>query len=248
MADLPEGTEPDSMLVWWPVVRDIVPVPRTLIFSVPPDYPLLLEKLPYLIDEGVIPPGWEALGQQLEEMVKCMDVPFFLRTDLFSGKHHWKDTCYVDDASKLMQHLVELLQFGEECSMLGFRHRAIVLREYLPLESDFTAFRGDMPVAKERRWFIADHKVICRHPYWPKESMVRPSVADWEPRLAVLNTDTDEDMHTLMRYAGLVALAMDGAWSVDFAKTRDGRWVLIDMATAAMSWHPECPHAVSLRK
>jgi hypothetical protein len=34
-----------------------------------------------------------------------------------------------------------------------------------------------------------------------------------------------------------------GYWSVDFARTRAGRWVLIDAARGEVSWHPDgCPH------
>ena len=39
-----------------------------------------------------------------------------------------------------------------------------------------------------------------------------------------------------------VARALSWFWSIDFARTRDGLWWLIDMAAGDQSWHPEsCP-------
>lgn len=38
------------------------------------------------------------------------------------------------------------------------------------------------------------------------------------------------------RYAGGFPV---GYWSIDFCKAKDGRWILIDMATGERTWHKE---------
>lgn len=48
-----------------------------------------------------------------------------------------------------------------------------------------------------------------------------------------------EDENSHYRLAEKVAKRFEGYWSVDFARLRDGRWVLIDMALGEVSWHPK---------
>jgi hypothetical protein len=53
-------------------------------------------------------------------------------------------------------------------------------------------------------------------------------------------TETEEEVELLSDYAQTIADAVDGYWSVDFCKAKDGRWIFIDMAVGEDSWHPEC--------
>ena len=72
---------------------------------------------------------------------------------------------------------------------------AIILREYIPMYSLFSAFWGDFPVSREMRNFIRDGKIQCKHWYWFEEVMRkqgRPSDSSWKTKLKYLNTLTDE--------------------------------------------------------
>ena len=231
-----ESRDPTSMFNWLPVVEGLgIPSPRTLL-------------VPF--DREAVGPmfyGEDAPGAGTEMAKLCaaavdFGFPLFLRTDLASGKHSWSRTCYVPDAESLVAHAYEVAEFNEIAGLFGLPWTGFALRELLHLESTFTAFDG-MPVARERRYFAEDGSVLCHHPYWPEEAIEegwsRPRLPDdWRERLALLNDESD-DPSSLGEWAGAVTKTLGGAWSVDFARSRDGRWWLIDMAVAGQSWHPE---------
>jgi hypothetical protein len=106
-----------------------------------------------------------------------------------------------------------------------------------------------MPVAAERRFFVAGGRVVCHHPYWPEgvfeddgagEASTHPQ---WRSLLAETNAVTESELPLLMPMVERVAQVFHN-WSVDFARGKDGTWYAIDMALARMSWHwPGCPEA-----
>ena len=119
-------------------------------------------------------------------------------------------------------------------------YSALVFREFIEMDSGYTAFNG-MPVNPERRYFIKDGKVQCRHVYWVEEAIQRPSVDNWRELSEKMNTETESEITLLTKYAEMVAKEFDGYWSLDFCRGKDGTFYLIDMALGERSWHPECP-------
>jgi hypothetical protein len=223
----------NSMFIWLPAVEACgIPFPKTVMLRAP------RELLSPMVDGGTLDD--ELLGR-IKEVAGAMGYPLFLRTDLASGKHSWRETCFVTKADDLLLHLYRLI---EENEMFGLEYGGLAFREYLELDSTFKAFL-DMPVSAERRYFAQDGKVLCHHPYWPEDAIDhswREKPADWKERLALLNDEDGEDgdPDDLTRWASMVTTKLAGAWSVDFARLRDRRhWVLIDMALAEESWHPE---------
>ncbi|MDD5453969.1 MAG: hypothetical protein PHW62_00515 [Candidatus Ratteibacteria bacterium] len=59
-----------------------------------------------------------------------------------------------------------------------------------------------------------------------------------------MNEETDEEIALLSGYAEKIAAILnEGAWSLDFAKSRSGLWYFIAAAEASKSWHPRgCPN------
>ena len=222
-----------SLLVWWPKVKDLgIPVPKTEVVEIP------YEDLVSLLD-----------GRHLSEVdehriiVACshMGFPLFLRTDMAAAKHHWRKTCYVETARELFGHITNLIDCTLAAGMFGeLDPNALVFREFILLNSTFTAFDG-LPIAKERRYFIADGQVSCHHPYWIESavegSWTKPTDPNWQSKLAELNEETPEEIKLLSLYVGLVATIMPGYWSVDFAEAKSGIWYLIDMAEGGKSFH-----------
>lgn len=223
-----------SLLFWWPKVRDIgIPVPTTAIV------PLSNEDGRAYLDGKSLPSNFVLT---LQEYAKVMGYPLFLRTDQASNKHGWKDASYVPSEKELLPHLGQVLEFNELAHIMGLPYEAVVLREYIPLQSSFEAFHGRLPIAKERRYFVRNGEVICHHPYWIEDAIegYRPSKENWKELLSELNDESEDEIKLLSLHAGLVSSAIDGYWSVDFACSRTGKWYLIDMAEGQASWHPDC--------
>lgn len=219
----------DSMLNWYPKIRDLdIPQPRT-------EFVLLSEKEYYATMESMPKSIVERVDKIIKENFK---LPVFIRTDQASGKHSWKDSCYYN-REKLGLHLFEICESNHCADIMGLYFRAIVVREFIPMAFQYTAFWGDMPVNPERRYFIKDKAVICHHPYWFKKAIRNPSVENWEELSDEMNKETEEEIRILTGYSKMVADVFEGFWSIDFCKARDGRWILIDMATGENSWHPE---------
>lgn len=241
----PVLNEESSMTFWFPKVKDLLPVPATRSLLLSKEEIELLKEFVYGADP--CPGELIKLGNKVEQAVSGMSYPLFLRTDNISAKHSWIDTCFVPDEGSLLGHIINII----EDSLGGFMDisfEALYFRQFLDLESSFCAFNGNMPVSKERRYFVRDGKVECKHPYWPPES-IRPSYTeklpeDWKDRLAKLNHETPEEIEHLTQLAEKWPLP--GYWSVDFACDKDGNWWFIDAARGELSYHWEdCPYNTS---
>lgn len=231
---------------WFPIVKAAgLPVPKTVMVKAP-DLSSWLD----LKRDGDPATGFESFFAQLAGAAKAVGgYPIFLRTGQGSGKHEWSRTCFVPDEQSLPGHAYAIFDWSHMVDMLGLPTDVWAVREMLKTEPAFYAFDGNMPVTRERRCFVRDGKVICRHPYWPAEAIARdrpPDRKNWRECLMELNSDRPGDDETLTTLAARVAAIMPGFWSVDFLHTKDRGWVLIDMAEGGVSFHwPECPNGRS---
>jgi len=228
-----------SLSWWWPRLPKSIPTPRT-------------EILPYgsddLVDlcDGKTPPGYHELCRRIMLGGDRLGWPCFLRTDHFSAKHNWKDTCYVPGPKSVHQHVARLVVESALADIMGLPTRIWVVRELLPTRPAFRAFRGEMPIVKERRYFVDGQFVKCHHPYWPAGSIEKPSVPDWESKLAEMNVEEPEEIDRLVEMSLRVGARLKGSWSIDWLWVEDHtKWYLTDMAEAERSYHwPGCEAAV----
>jgi hypothetical protein len=249
-----------SMLYWYPKIKNLaIPQPRTVIVE--------LEERKELDD--MLDGDFSALDKYWEEIRKKareIGFPLFMRTDLSSGKHEYKRSCYVEKLEDIRSHLFRIIDLSG-LGLIGMPYKAIVFREFIPLDSKFTAWK-DLPVARERRYFVNDGKLLCHHPYWFQDAIERveytvnkPPFPDysrlfsefeispdnikkkgWREELQELNIETVEEIELLTKYAETVGEILNGYWSVDFAKGENGVWYLIDCAMGLESFHVEdCP-------
>lgn len=230
-----------TRLSWWfPRLPSDIPVPRTEIVS------YLADDLLKLCD-GQTPVGFHKLCLGIQDAGVSFGWPNFLRTDYLSGKHGWKNTCYVAHPGEIPEHIFRLVEESEMADMMGFPTDRWIVREMLPTRPAFTAFRGDMPIVKERRYFVDGGTILCHHPYWPpsvfEEEYTRPSVADWRPCLDEMNYESDDEVALLSRLSSKVGVTIGGSWSIDWLWSESkGKWFLTDMAEAEGSYHwPGCP-------
>lgn len=253
----------NSMCLWWPKIKDLpIPMPETVILEEPrkdllvdffaavADLHEVTRRTPVLECNGTsarieaaykrVMEDFGPYEDRIHEEADKLGYPLFWRTDLHSGKHDYERTCFVANRDGLKENLYSLLEVGWLANIAGTaEHRAIVLREFLDLDSTFKAFRG-LPIAAERRYFVEGGKVLCRHPYWPEEAFTHGMTdQNWQELLAELNRQHDWEVALLINYATAVSAAVRGYWSVDFARAKDGTWYLIDMARGEDSWHPD---------
>lgn len=230
-----ERRDQNSMFYWYQKVKDLdIPQPRTESYRFTKD-----EFKAIRDEEGIMP----SIYENCFSVAKKIGYPLFMRTDNSSVKHSWKKTCYVPSEDVLKSHIMELLTESAMQGWMSYVDRGLFFRELLELEVGhkygvpFTAFFGEFPVNKERRYFIKDGAIQCFHPYWYPPAIHDASYPDYQDTLDYLNKETNEEKKLLSEYALKVADVMDGYWSVDFAKALDGKWYLIDMARGEDSFH-----------
>lgn len=213
---------------WYPKIKDIVPTPRTII--VPAER------------------KWDKTGNAIyvpkkyvKEIIKQAEsftFPIFLRASNSSTKHDWKDTCFVERKEDLEKHIQRI---AYECECLdvfgGAPISSFAIREYIEMDSKFKFFWGELPINPEQRYFIYNHKIICHHPYWTKESI---KDEQYEKVLDKMNTLTEKEGLEINTHACKIAEVFDNYWSIDFCRARSGKWYCIDMAIGYRSWHPKC--------
>lgn len=229
--------DPNSATIWLPaVISEALPVPATEI--VPFDNATMWCE----IGEGDRPGApidWNAM----RSAAASVGFPCFVRTDLSSAKHAGPSDYRCDSIDDVRR--VVLATFYDNC-MKDLFPVAMLFRRWIDLDATFSAFgygRTGHPIAREWRVFADRSGVKCRHFYWPQDAIDgnAPSESDWRERLERLEELTPREAEAIEKMAVTATTALDGEWSVDFAKDRSGRWWLIDMALARFSWHPEHP-------
>ena len=228
-------SDKSSLLYWYPMVKDLpIPQPKTEIMKTDIDKMLWID----FIDGKTVPFNFA----ELQTICRGIGYPLFIRTDLASGKHEWKNTCFIEKEDSLLQNLRNIIEFSFVADIVGLDINAIIVREYIQMKTLFTAFWGEMPVNPEIRFFVKHKEVLCWHWYWVEDSIKNPSVENWRELLSNEAYISGNETLLLTKDAEKVAGVFDGYWSVDFCKAEDGRWILIDLAEGKVSWHPkDCP-------
>jgi ATP-grasp domain-containing protein len=236
---------PNSMLFWYPRIKKLgIRQPKTEIVKLVINGEFMEQTAFYSICDGnfsILEPFWK----QIIKKARKIGFPLFMRTDEFSAKHSWKDTCYVEKESDLKPHISRLIEESIMCDVLGLK--ALVFREYIPMNNLFTAFRGDMPVNPEIRAFILGGDVVCAHWYWDKDAIIQGHKlnkyelpGNWESLMDRSIKSIGDPIKRILLPAMKVGRNFNHYWSVDFCQAANGDWVLIDMAKGKDSWHPDC--------
>lgn len=239
---------PDSSLYWLPPIQKALPVPKTRTAVVSKNF-----GWDYMADAEHEPKAHARFESEVADLMaeirKAADelgYPVFLRTDLGSGKHSGPVAYRLDSEADIDRAIAETM---EDNMLKDLFPRAFLIRKWLDLDVLFRAFHGH-GIAHEWRFFVSARKVWCRHFYWPEEAIRfwkgDTELPDWRERLRAAATSAPMDSENLGRLSRVaverIAEAREGApktWSVDWARDKDGRWWLIDMAVAGHSWHPE---------
>jgi len=218
----------NSMLYWWPRIEGLpIPKPRTIL-------------VPFGETDRVAANAEAVTGEmvaKVDRVISKFHLPVFLRTDLSSAKHSWERSCFYK-GQNLGGHLLELL--SETIATTFSLPSAFVVREYIPMNAAFVAFRG-LPIGQERRYMVEDSKVERHFPYWPESAVAEGvwTTSDWRRILKELNRESKPEVTLLTGYAEQVSTSLRGYWSVDFCRAKDEKWILIDCARGDDSWQPK---------
>lgn len=223
-----------SMLYWYPKIEGAVPTPRTVFVPLPD------ENVEAWMDSGIPKDFVEKLRKE-----NIFGYPVFMRTDQLAAKHSWIETCYVSKPEDMGGNCYRLIEENLMADFLGSMNpKAMVLREFLKLDTSFKAFKG-MPVAREFRTFVENGKLVCYHPYWPKESIKffsgTKEPANWKNRLSKISErPSQSEMGQIESLVSKVSSLMPTSsyWSVDVCRTNKG-WLVTDMAVGERSFHWE---------
>ena len=234
-----------NRLSWWfPRISHYIPAPKTVII------PYTGDDLLNILD-GKTPIDFASLCTRITNAGNKLGWPIFLRTDYLSGKHNWEDTCHVPNSECVAKRVTHLVEESAIADIMGFPTDCWIARELIPTQAAFRAFRGDMPIVKERRYFVQDAQVMCHHPYWPMEAFLLGDLAcevpNWKELLAEMNVEDVVEVGLLSELSSKVGAALGGAWSIDWLWSQErNKWFLTDMADAAQSYHwPGCSHATN---
>jgi len=157
-----------SLTYWYPKIKDYVRTPDTEI----------VETVPCKEKEFPFRRVWDDI-EEIKHIIedRLGGYPVFARTDFASYKHNMENASKIDSENELESNLSELLYFNEVASAMGLPYDYLVFREWLDLAYHFKAFKGT-PIAVELRFFVNDGDIICKHFYWPIESM---SFSNFDP-------------------------------------------------------------------
>lgn len=229
-----EQENKNNMAYWFPLLKQIkMRVPDTILIHSG------ITDLGETLEDGN-PEKYRTFLDRLKSAINEIGLPCFLRTGQTSDKHSWKDTCYIDsdDDAYLLRHVANLVETSYMANIAGmpFDYSIWAIRRLIPTTPVLTYFNG-MPITKERRLFISNGKVICNHPYWPKDAF-DDGITD--EQIAILHSldEKDGEIELMAEYVGKF---FKGYWSVDFLQDVDGNWWLTDMAVGERSYHyPNC--------
>lgn len=237
----------NSLCYWFPLLeqyKDHINYPKTII------YPLNHLNPIEFLDHNIQAISSFQINDmpKIEHIFHTLGFPLFMKTDQFSGKHSWEKTCFIPNRTVFFRNLCQLIEESYCADFFGLPLNALVFRKYIPLESPFSFFYGNMPVAKERRYFIQNKKLLCHHPYWDKavfldymDKVIGKRDDEKLRMIDEINIETPEEIELLSNYCKTILPSFPEFWSIDFAYGKDKKWYLIDMAKGMDSWHPNCP-------
>lgn len=229
----------NNLSYWYPKIQNIkgVRTPETII--IPFDFRSYWK----VLDGQPLPEQAEKDFQKYYAAAEKLGYPVFMRTSQSSDKHSWKNTCYVESKEKLRKNLFNQIEHDAICDLFP---NAVVFRKFIPMESYFTAWHGNFPVNKEIRCFINEGRLECYHPYWFEDAIKQAeqygAVSDpnWRDRLPLITEFSKDDMAEIIGMLEKILPRFGKEWwSVDFAKSKRGKWYLIDMALGPVSYHYE---------
>lgn len=143
--------------------------------------------------------------------------PFVLKGRTNSRKHQWNSKMFVKDFQEAVKVHYELINDDALISQQG-----VVIREYVELENFGVGVNGQ-PFANEWRCFFYKGKLLSYGYYWVNGDII--------PDRSVF----DSEAQSFVQEVADILKERVNFFVVDIAKTKEGRWIVIEVNDGSMS-------------
>jgi len=146
------------------------------------------------------------------------NTPIIVKDYVKSEKHHWKDACYIPDASDT-QNVLRITKKFIELRGEAF-NEGLVFRQFEELEYLVDHSRSGMPLTKEFRIFFGDKKVVSVFDYWDE--------GDYGA--------TKPELDSFIQ----IAQKIDSHFfTMDIAQKKNGEWIIMELGDGQVAGLPE---------
>jgi hypothetical protein len=147
--------------------------------------------------------------------------PFVLKGETNSRRNLWHTHMFAQDKRAAIQVAGRLM----DDTMIG--QQKIYVRDYIPLDSFMTGLDG-VPVAREFRFFVLDGHILTGGFYWTSHSDTLTDMGIEIPK------PDEVPLSFLAKVIDAVG-ANVRFYAMDVAKTKDGRWIVIELNDGQMA-------------
>lgn len=186
----------------------------------------------------------ELLKGELEKSGFNYHRTLFMKNNDFSNKFDFRD-CRIDDISKIGKQFLNI-NYAAMCLGAGCGTEAVI-REFIEDSTEKPSIYEGMPLNCEFRMFydFDEHRIVDIFCYWDKDTMEShlsgKELQTYISYEEILDRQFKSNRDILKSLAEIKLVAVggfSGIWSIDFM-TANGRFYLIDMATAERSYYYE---------
>lgn len=144
--------------------------------------------------------------------------PIIVKDFVKSEKHHWKEACYIPDASDADQVMAVVNQF---LKLRGDAlNEGLVFRQFEALEYLTDHSKSGMPLTKEFRLFFAHKRLVQLFNYWDEGEY-----GTTKPEL-----DT---------FTALAATIGSSLFTMDIAQKQNGDWIVMELGDGQVAGLPD---------
>jgi hypothetical protein len=176
----------------------------------------------YPVIEGSTPSSvWLTGDLGIDRIMKALapfgNAPIVVKDFVKSRKHEWTEACYIPCAadreavSRVVARFLELQ--GEDLA------EGLVFREHIEFEPVGVHPRSGMPLTEEYRVFWLDGTAVFWSSYWAEG-------------------DYGVSEPPIERFAGVAGAVRSRFFTMDLARRRDGRWMIVELGDGQVSGLP----------
>ncbi len=144
--------------------------------------------------------------------------PIVIKDYVKSQKHYWEEACFIPDAADY-EHANAVIQKFIELQDDDL-NEGLVFRAFIALEALTTHAQSGMPLTKEFRVFVKDHKIRSVFQYWDE--------GNYEDVVPLLD-----------KFEAIIPNITSNFFTMDIAKKKDGDWIIVELGDGQVAGLPD---------